>query len=204
MKKYIFTVLVLLLSLFLNAQVSVWDGTAEIWTHGSGTQEDPYLIESAQNLAYIAEKTNESLQNVYYNRMMYVDTCFLLTVDIDFGADTGMEWQPIGISGADWHKGRFCGHLDGGGHSFSNVTISNDASYFGIFGYMEGGSIKNIVVDGNDINISHIYSYGLGSIGLLLGYGINVTIENCVNRSNVEWQNINVDTGYCNLGGLFG
>jgi hypothetical protein len=205
MKKYLLAIIITLIGIALNAQVSIWDGTAEIWTHGSGTQEDPFLIESAQNLAYIAVKTNEYLQNSHENRMMYADTCFLLTVDIDFGADAGMEWEPIGINGTAWGKGRFSGHFDGGGHSFTNLTISNDdADFFGIFGYMEGGSLKNIVVEGNDINISHIYTYGNGPVGLLLGYGIDVTIENCVNNANVYWETINIDTGNCNLGGLFG
>ena len=38
--------------------VNVWDGSSEPWTNGSGTMEDPYLIETAANLAYLAEKVN--------------------------------------------------------------------------------------------------------------------------------------------------
>ena len=71
MKKHLLAIIITLIGMVLKAQVSVWDGTAEIWTHGSGTQEDPFLIESAQNLAYIAVKTNEYLQNSHENRMMY-------------------------------------------------------------------------------------------------------------------------------------
>ena len=204
MKKILLSIVAVFFGLALNAQVSVWDGTAEIWTHGSGTQEDPYLIESAQNLAYIAAKTNESIYNGDGFRMMYVDTCFLLTVNIDLGADAGMEWEPIAANGANWWKGQFSGHFDGGGHSFTNLTISNDGDFFGIFGFMNGGSLKNMVVEGNDINISHIYTYLCGPVGLLLGYGMDVTIENCVNKANVNWETINIDTGHCNLGGLFG
>lgn len=59
MKKY-FTIITamalsVMLSGMLNAQVSVWDGSAEPWTHGSGTAEDPYLIESAANLAWLSQ-----------------------------------------------------------------------------------------------------------------------------------------------------
>lgn len=123
MKKYIFMVFVLLLSLALNAQVSVWDGTAEIWTHGSGTQEDPYLIESAQNLAYLAERTNETLFG--YNKYMYADTCFLLTVDLDLGSDNGLEWNPIAQNGTDNMTRVFSGNFDGGGHVISNMKLKN-------------------------------------------------------------------------------
>lgn len=205
MKKVLVTIIVVLLGITLHAQVSVWDGTAEIWTHGSGTPDDPYLIESVQNLAYIAEKTNESIYDAGEFRKMYVDTCFLVTVDLDFGADQGLEWEPIASNGANWWKGRFCGHFDGGGHRFINLTISNEtANFFGIFGYMEDGSLKNIIVDGNNIHVPNVYSYGCGCVGLLLGYGNNVIIENCINRVNVFWDKINIDTAPLHLGGLFG
>ena len=53
MKKVFITTAAILLALCLNAQVSVWDGTAEPWTNGSGTEDDPYLIENAAQFAYL-------------------------------------------------------------------------------------------------------------------------------------------------------
>ena len=50
MKKITLIIIAVLMGLALNAQISVWDGTAEPWTHGSGTEDDPYLIENAQQL----------------------------------------------------------------------------------------------------------------------------------------------------------
>lgn len=206
MKKIILIIIAVLMGLALNAQISVWDGTAERWTHGSGTEDDPYLIENAQQLAYIAEKTNENVYNGVNHRTMYVDTCFLLTVDIDFGASFGLEWEPIGAAGCHSWKGKFGGHFDGGGHSMSNINFSynSTSNFFGIFGMMEGGSLRNILVDGEEIHISEAYAYTFGQSGLILGYGSNVVVENCINKAEVVWHHISMDFNGCVLGGLFG
>ena len=52
--KKTFTLLLMLLGGMAFAQVSTWDGTWELWTHGTGTASDPFLIENAQQLAYLA------------------------------------------------------------------------------------------------------------------------------------------------------
>ena len=60
--KKIFTLLTAIL-LTINAfALDVWDGSSSPWTKGSGTSSDPYLIETAANLAYLAEKVNEGYQ----------------------------------------------------------------------------------------------------------------------------------------------
>ena len=42
MKKTAILLIMLLLSSMTFAQVSVWDGTWEPWTHGTGTEADPF------------------------------------------------------------------------------------------------------------------------------------------------------------------
>lgn len=42
----------------LNAQTP-WNGTAQMWTKGEGTEADPYQIETAEHLAYLAKATQE-------------------------------------------------------------------------------------------------------------------------------------------------
>jgi len=204
MKKILLTTIIVLLAVALNAQVSVWDGTAEPWTKGSGTPDDPYLIESAQNFAYLAEKTNE----YYYGedfRIIYVDTCFLLTVNLDLGADQGYMWNPVANNGNISHSVSFGGHFDGGNHSISNITMSNQmVEYFGVFGHIVNGSLKNIIIDGDDIHIPNISSIFGGCTGIILGFGINVTVENCVNNANIICDAISMSSLECILGGMFG
>lgn len=92
MKKYYsFLIMVSLALMFaasgtMQAQVSIWDGSAEPWTHGSGTEEDPYLIESAANLAWLSQKCQPPEPRKAHH---YMDTCFLLTVDLDLGGAQG-------------------------------------------------------------------------------------------------------------------
>ena len=47
MKKVLYIMLFLVLGMSLTAQ-SVWDGSREAISSGSGTESDPYLIENAQ------------------------------------------------------------------------------------------------------------------------------------------------------------
>lgn len=66
MSKIIFTILSLFAFMVANAQV--WDGTAKAWTKGSGTEADPYLIETGENLAYLAETVTagETYEGVFF------------------------------------------------------------------------------------------------------------------------------------------
>ena len=137
------------------AQVSVWDGSAEPWTHGSGTEEDPYLIESAANLAWIHHGEHDTTTSGPLHTM-YWNTFFLLTTDLDLGGEQGLEWEPIGgVLGLD-----FAGHFDGGHHTVDNMRITlpngNPVSWngnpaidlfkVGLFGTVAAGSIRNLTM----------------------------------------------------------
>ena len=69
------------------AQTDDWDGSAEIWTQGAGTESNPYLIESAENLAWISEMVNNGVTT-------YEGVCFKLTTNLDM---QNIAWVPIGI-----------------------------------------------------------------------------------------------------------
>ena len=91
---------------------SIWTGYAEAWTHGRGTADDPYLIESAEKLAWLAKSVNErkdlvittgysmggaswpiyNFEDVY----VYQDTCFRLVIDIDLNKGENNLWTAIG------------------------------------------------------------------------------------------------------------
>ena len=129
------------------AQTSVWDGTASSWTQGSGTEDDPYLIASAQNLAYIAEMVNGGV-NQYSNKW------FKLTTDIDLN---NLDWTPIGgVSGSSYNNEyRFQGNFNGNSHIISNISVSGSgftSGFGGLFGNVTGGVFQNINVDGMSCN----------------------------------------------------
>ena len=211
MKKNILLSIFLAFAMFCGAQVSVWDGTAEPWTNGSGTAEDPYLIENAQHLAYLAQQVNAPNTNSQYIYEIYAEVFFLLTNDIDLGRNAGLVWTPIGKNDAIHNvQSAFAGHFDGGMHTIHNMHVeySGDESNldFGLFGMVKNGSIKNIIMASDcDVDIKYgVLSGQVGmSIGGIIGMGYNVDLENCVNRANIS---ADVEYTYLSLscGGLFG
>ena len=114
-----------------------WDGITRDteWT-GSGTEEDPYLITSNDELAGLAYKVYNAVStstdvpvsptNTVGMYNAYTGINFKLTTDIDIN---DKEWLPIGRVGM-----RFNGIFDGGGHVIRNMTIKNRHYGIGLFG----------------------------------------------------------------------
>ena len=104
----------------LNA--SVWDGSSStIWTNGSGTEADPYLIESAANLAYLREQVNAGTT--------YEGMYFLQTTDIDLGYNNGVIWKAIGINSQGNIVGSLYATYDGGNHTIDMGGNTSPFSY---------------------------------------------------------------------------
>lgn len=167
-----------------------WSGNKEKWTKGIGTAFDPFLIETAENLAYLGE--NGTSEGKY----------FLVKNDMNLG---GKEWTPI----CSFSDAPFKGHIDFGNHTISGLNVSTDRSA-GLFGYIENASVTNVVFDqtcnvrgcnlagmlaGNAIssefdnlkNYGKVFSYGdLSSTGGMIGQDKNSTITNAMNNGEVE------------------
>ena len=147
--------------------VDTWDGTAVAFTQGSGTKEDPWRIENAEQLAYLAQQVN--------NGTDYERNHFLLVSDLDL---SGKEWTPIGTYGNP-----FWGGFDGGGHTITGMTITGkEASYVGLFGECRNFTaassyIKSVTVKGANIS-------GKSFVGAIAGEGANISdcysIENTI------------------------
>ena len=186
---------------------------------GSGTESDPYLISSAEELAGLAYLTNISSSTTYNNSNVY----YLQTADIDVSA---YWWDAIGTNASTSYY--FQGHYDGDGHTVSGIYTqpgsSSTYSYQGLFGYVYGASstnraeISNVgVIDSNIqgyqyvggiagyahyTNITNCYNTGsvTGSsqhIGGVVGYNTNSTVSNSYNTGDVT------SSGY-NVGGVVG
>ncbi len=117
---------------------------------GSGEPNDPYLVYTAEQLNSIGLVLCDS------------DAHFKLMADIDLSWYTGSSFNIIGMG---W-RNAFTGVFDGDGHTISNFTyISPDGNYIGLFGYVEGGEIR-------DLGLIDAYIFaGTGDyIGALVGY----------------------------------
>ncbi len=158
---------------------------------GSGTQEDPWQITSAEELDLIRDDLTGH---------------YVLTEDIDL---SGYEnWEPVGAfqSLSDDPEDKevphpdyaFTGTFDGGGHTISNLTVASEAPMgAGLFGCASGTEsgeayIGNFTLE--NINVSGFYLVG-GAVGL--------QFMNC-KISDITLQGENKINGSQGIGGIVG
>ncbi len=156
---------------------------------GSGTEDDPYLIYTASDLANINSYS-------YYKIMNDIDVSGWITAN---SPTTG--WVPVGMNSGISMK-----QLDGNGKTISGYWTNTTTNYYGLIstandavikdltinlsknskvgansailvGKSEGTTFTNIVVSGN-IN-------GGDCLGAIVGYGSANTFENCNVASNI-------------------
>lgn len=147
--------------------VDTWDGTAiaDGFAAGEGTQDNPFQIETAAELAYFAKTVNEGEAYLY----KYI----VLTADIDLA---NKEWTPIGN-----HSNPFKGNFNGDNHTVTGMQISGELDRVGLFGectrYNVYSAIKNITVKDSVIN-------GKSGVGAIVGSAVEINIENCRSIAN--------------------
>ena len=151
-----------------------WDGTvAEAYAGGDGTEENPYQIANAQQLALLAQQTNNGTGGDAYYR---------LTANINLEKCTGgsIAWTSIGIPENDTTPRYFTGHFDGGGNNILNLYQRHDATFKGLFGCTDGAEIKNVNLVYCEIGNGAEYASGL------VAYAGLTDISNCsVQNSNI-------------------
>jgi hypothetical protein len=166
---YIRTMMVALTCLLcMAAHADTWDGTtiATAYAGGTGTQADPYQINTCSQLAYLAQQVNAgtSYSGIYFKQ----------TDDLNLNSKA---WTPIGgTTGADVATTpTFKGNYDGQSKAINNLTVSG-TTYTrgsGLFGLAGNATFKNMILSGVNIN-TNIWAGGI--IGYTYG---GVTIDNC-------------------------
>ena len=173
----------------VEAQTSVWSGGRELWCRGEGTADHPFLIESAEHLAFLSYMVNVGFETQ--------DLHFELTTDIDLNGSRDQPWMPIGLGNNYLYedgcnrtfeyydldeipKNSFRGHFDGGNHKIYNIYIDS-VSLGGLFGSAEEPcEIKNVSIESGYIqNVVH----GGGIVGKC---NDNILISNCSNKVNIS------------------
>ena len=123
MKKKLFFVLGLLMAVVVQAQ-TYWNGTSNKVFSGSGTQTDPYLIGTAEQLAGLAERTNVDKEN-FAGQYIKLTADIYLTNFNDPDTAGWLQWEPIAHELIQWEQptdhGSFRGHFDGDGHTIYNM-----------------------------------------------------------------------------------
>jgi hypothetical protein len=160
-----------------------WDGTsiADAFESGTGTENDPYVIKNAAQLAYLAQQVNSGVT--------YEGVYFKLMSDLNLN---GKSFAMIGNSALN----AFAGTFDGNGYCISGLMITSSGNNVGLFGYLTG-TIKHLAVKNLSVTASgasaHIY------VGGLVGYNMGV-IEDCYTRGTVTATSAYIT----HVGGLVG
>jgi len=148
---------------------------------GDGTEANPYVIETKAELEIFSSVVNFGISS-YIGKYLKLGNNIALNDTTNWrnwatdNADLE-QWTPIGMS-----SNLFRGTFDGDGHIVSGVyinsNITNNYSQ-GLFGYLNGGTIKNLGVVAS-------YIKGNGVVGGLVGYINGGTITNSYATGNVQ------------------
>ena len=162
-----------------RAETNVWDGTiASGFAGGDGTQNNPFQIETAAQLAHFAKSVNDG--------KWYDGEYIILKNNINLN---NQVWTPIGN-----HSNSFRGNFDGRNHTVTGMQISGELDRVGLFGecikFNVDSAIKNITVKDSVI-------CGINHVGAIVGYAEEINIENCRSIGNT----IN---GKTDVGGICG
>ena len=193
MEKRIGSLLLILALCFTLLPTAAFAAETPSFGGGTGTQKDPWLIASQEDLIALAEFLNSGNAEQFDAEAAGIGNChgyyFKQTADIDL---TGVTWEPIGYSGNYY----FAGNYNGGGHSITNAVSTGkvDPDGFataGIFGWVAFGSVENLHVKNANFVATgqNNYSYVGGIAGVCYGS----SIKNCsvVNSSLESKRNNN-------------
>ena len=137
----------------------LWASTeydAAIFASGTGTAEDPYVLQTEEQLRKFAVSLNDTLD--------YSGLYLSLDQDIDVSSES---WIPVG--NGDY---AFQGTLEGNGHSITGVKIGSSEApyqdagqtYYGLFGVLGASAVvHNLTVD-VDIHVQSDVSIYVGGL----------------------------------------
>ena len=145
---------------------------------GDGTAAHPYEIKTAAQL-----ETFRDLVNGANNQTADPDAHAKLMNNIDLSSvcgeslNDGTSWTPIGTSSKP-----YSGTFDGNGKTISGLYIDSDADDQGLFGRVNGGTVKDLTVSGS-VSVTGSYYVG-GVVGK--NSGSNGSVEKCHNTGSVS------------------
>ncbi len=169
------------------------DNGVSLYSGGSGTKEDPWVISTVVDLQKLAETVNGGED--------YNGKYFIQNTDLDL---MGITWEPIGYTDDGYY---FSGHYDGKNHSISNAIstgkVDEDGqATVGIFGCIIEGSVSNLHVKNAIFSANGEGGYSLA--GGIAGITFDSVITNCsVEKSSFEGKKEYTSNNAC-VGGITG
>ena len=157
---------------------------------GNGSEAKPFLLKTAEHLAWFRDCVNEGNINAcakIADDVKEIDMSSVCHEANDEKQVAELSWTPIG-NFDNMYQGRF----DGNGKTISNLYINATSDYAGFFGFAGNGSIKNITFDNAKVKST------AGCTGILAGYEEYCYIENIKTLANCSVE------GKDKVGGLAG
>jgi len=144
-------------------------------------------IYTVEGLAYFANDVNVN-GNDYSGKTV--------TLEADITIPAAYDWEPIGYR-TDCEENPFKGTFNGKFHIIKNIHSNFGYLDAGFFGYVVGGTIKNVLID----DMSNISAFeGLGGV---VGYMKEGNIINCEARVTLPCRTTTA-TSNCYTGGIAG
>ena len=172
----------------LNVKLNGIDYELPTGMTGKGTEAEPFVLKTADHLAWFRDCVNECNTLVCAKIADEVKEIDMSTVC--HKADTEkqvaeLSWTPIGN-----FDNNYQGTFDGNGKTISNLYINATSEFAGFFGYLAGGNIKNITFDNAKVN-----STGNYYTGILAGYAGSCIFENIKTLGNCSVEGKQITGG---------
>ena len=138
--------------------------------HDGTTAERAYVITTTEGLDLLATLVNGDND--------FSGTFFKLGADIAYSCTSqwndaeSNEHNYTSIGNYNSYNRPFRGTFDGCGHTVSGIRINASNSYKGLFGYIVGGTVKNVTLSDSRIT-------GFQEVGGIVGENDLGTVENC-------------------------
>ena len=153
---------------------------------GNGTEAEPFVLKSADHLAWFRDYVNGGHPNAWAKISDDVKAIDMSSVCHEAGTKytDELSWTPIGNE-----SNKYVGTFDGNDKIISNLYINATSVNTGFFGYATDGSIKNITFDN-----AKVKSTGSYDTAILAGAAEYCIIENIKTLANCSVEG-NMKTG---------
>lgn len=200
--------LTLLLLLSMTAVVTFADDPTPTFT-GSGTEADPFVLKTAQDLVIASQLSNSddnatrakyggSWENAGNQTKMYM-VYYEIAADIDMTGQTfyGFGRWDIGYNNMGGYSRGFRGIIKGNGHVISNLTIT------GVEGQPAGLVCRAVNNNITNLGLENVTITGGQNTGAFIGHSMNSsTLQGCYVNGLVN--NGTLASGHYGKGGLAG
>jgi len=179
-----------------EAPILQWEPLVPWKPEGDGSEKNPYLIATLNNLRWVSENTDIWEEGLYYKQIADIDATESKTWNKK--DDKFQGFRPIGSNAHE-----FSGQYDGGNKIIKNLFIGFDKEEVGFFGYVNTASdivLSKIWLENLKIKAGDAAQYVGGLVGRLDDGSGNVKIFEC----HASLDSIVVGSGAQYVGGFVG